>query len=44
MPRFIRFVDAIPRTPSEKVRKTDLRADGITSDTHDRSKTATGLG
>jgi crotonobetaine/carnitine-CoA ligase len=44
MPRFIRFVDAIPRTPSEKVRKTELRADGITSDTHDRTKTASGLG
>jgi len=44
MPRFIRFVDAIPRTPSEKVRKADLRADGITSDTHDRSTTATAPG
>lgn len=44
MPRFIRFVDAIPRTPSEKVRKADLRVDGITSDTHDRSTTVTGLG
>jgi crotonobetaine/carnitine-CoA ligase len=42
MPRFIRFVDAIPRTPSEKVKKADLRADGITSDTRDRSKTAAG--
>ena len=37
MPRFIRFVDAIPRTPSEKVKKADLRADGITADTFDRT-------
>ena len=37
-PRYIRFVDAIPRTPSEKVKKADLRADGITADTFDRAQ------
>jgi crotonobetaine/carnitine-CoA ligase len=37
MPRFVRFVDAIPRTPSEKVRKSVLREQGITPDTHDRT-------
>jgi crotonobetaine/carnitine-CoA ligase len=37
MPRFIRFVEEIPRTPSEKVRKSVLREEGITADTHDRS-------
>src|SRR6202012_462161 len=44
LPRYIRFVDAIPRTPSEKVKKTDLRADGITADTFDRTKDATSVG
>jgi crotonobetaine/carnitine-CoA ligase len=37
IPRFVRFVPALPKTPSEKVRKAALRADGITSDTHDRT-------
>jgi len=40
MPRYIRFVDVIPRTPSEKVKKAELRADGITADTLDRTKSA----
>jgi carnitine-CoA ligase len=44
MPRYIRFVDAIPRTPSEKVKKADLRAAGITADTFDRTKFATRVG
>ena len=34
-PRYIRFVDALPRTPSQKVRKAVLRAEGVTGDTHD---------
>lgn len=38
-PRFIRFVDALPRTPSEKIRKAELRDSGITADTHDRTAT-----
>jgi crotonobetaine/carnitine-CoA ligase len=37
IPRFVRFVDALPKTPSEKVRKAALRDDGITSDTYDRA-------
>ena len=37
VPRFIRFVDALPKTPSEKVRKAVLRDDGITPDTSDRT-------
>jgi crotonobetaine/carnitine-CoA ligase len=37
IPRFVRFVDELPKTPSEKVRKAALRDDGITSDTHDRT-------
>ena len=38
IPRFIRFVDTIPRTPSEKVKKADLREVGITDDTFDRTR------
>jgi len=37
VPRFVRFVDALPKTPSEKVRKAVLRDSGITADTRDRS-------
>jgi carnitine-CoA ligase len=33
----VRFVAALPKTPSEKVRKGALRDDGITADTHDRT-------
>lgn len=36
VPRFIRFMDALPKTPSEKVQKAQLRNDAVTSDTHDR--------
>jgi len=36
VPRFVRFVDALPKTPSEKVRKAVLRDRGITADTYDR--------
>ncbi|MEQ3549529.1 AMP-binding protein [Pseudonocardia nematodicida] len=36
VPRFVRLVDALPKTPSEKVRKAALRDDGITTDTFDR--------
>lgn len=36
VPRFLRFVDALPKTPSEKVRKAVLREEGVTADTHDR--------
>jgi len=43
IPRFVRFVDALPKTPSEKVRKAALREDGITSDTFDRQEKAHGL-
>jgi crotonobetaine/carnitine-CoA ligase len=37
IPRFVRCVDALPKTPSEKVRKSELRVSGVTSDTHDRT-------
>ncbi|MEV0567414.1 AMP-binding protein [Dactylosporangium sp. NPDC050588] len=35
VPRFIRVVDALPRTPSEKVQKNVLRQAGVTPDTYD---------
>ncbi|WP_199252744.1 AMP-binding protein [Chachezhania sediminis] len=36
VPRYIRFMDRLPRTPSEKVMKAELRKEGITADTWDR--------
>jgi crotonobetaine/carnitine-CoA ligase len=38
IPRFIRIVDSLPRTPSEKIQKSVLREAGITDTTHDRTK------
>ena len=37
LPRFVRFVDALPMTANGKVSKQSLRADGVTADTWDRS-------
>ncbi len=37
IPRFIEFVDALPKTPTEKVRKVALREAGVTSSTWDAS-------
>jgi len=37
IPRFIRLVEALPRTPSEKIQKSVLRAEGITETTLDRT-------
>jgi crotonobetaine/carnitine-CoA ligase len=36
VPRYIRFVDALPKTPTARVRKTELRDAGVTPDTWDR--------
>jgi len=36
VPRYIRVVDALPKTPTARVRKTELREAGVTSDTWDR--------
>jgi len=38
VPRYIRIMDELPKTPSAKVLKTDLRQEGITADTWDREK------
>lgn len=35
VPRFIRVRDTLPRTPTQKVRKVELREEGITEDTWD---------
>ena len=36
VPRYIRFVDALPKTPTERVQKVKLREEGVTADTFDR--------
>jgi crotonobetaine/carnitine-CoA ligase len=37
IPRFLRFLDVLPKTPSEKVQKANLRALGVDSQTFDRN-------
>lgn len=39
VPRYLRFVDELPKTPSQRVQKARLRAAGVTGDTHDRIST-----
>ncbi|MDE0195639.1 MAG: ATP-dependent acyl-CoA ligase, partial [bacterium] len=36
VPRYLRFAPELPKTPSEKVRKVELRAAGVGAGTHDR--------
>lgn len=36
VPRYIRILDALPKTPTERVRKFALREEGVTPDTYDR--------
>ncbi len=36
VPRYLRFVDALPKTPSEKVQKAELRQAGVDAATFDR--------
>jgi crotonobetaine/carnitine-CoA ligase len=36
IPRYIRFMDHLPKTPTERVRKVELREQGVTPDTYDR--------
>ena len=36
VPRFIRFVDELPKTPSQRIQKYKLRDEGVTGDTYDR--------
>lgn len=36
VPRYLRVVDEMPRTPTQKIQKNVLRADGVTENTWDR--------
>jgi carnitine-CoA ligase len=36
VPRYVRIVEALPKTPTAKVEKARLRSEGITPDTWDR--------
>ena len=36
VPRYVRVVSELPKTPTARVRKVELRDIGITSDTYDR--------
>jgi carnitine-CoA ligase len=36
VPRYLRVMDGLPKTPTERVRKVELRTEGITADTYDR--------
>jgi carnitine-CoA ligase len=36
VPRYVRVVEALPRTPTAKIEKVKLRAEGLTGDTWDR--------
>ncbi len=36
VPRYVRVVEELPKTPTEKVKKDVLRAAGVTPDTWDR--------
>ena len=35
VPRYFRFVEDLPKTPTGKIRKVTLREDGLTGDTWD---------
>jgi crotonobetaine/carnitine-CoA ligase len=36
LPRYVRIMDELPKTPTAKVQKAELRAQGVTADTWDR--------
>lgn len=36
VPRYVRILDRLPKTPTERVQKFELRAAGVTADTYDR--------
>jgi crotonobetaine/carnitine-CoA ligase len=37
VPRYLRVMNALPKTPTERVRKVELREAGVTADTFDRA-------
>jgi len=38
VPRYLRFMEGLPKTPTERVQKYRLREEGVTPDTWDREK------
>ena len=38
VPRYIRFMVDLPKTPTQKIEKHVLRAEGVTKDTWDREQ------
>jgi crotonobetaine/carnitine-CoA ligase len=38
IPRYVRVLPELPKTPTQKVQKHLLRADGVTADTWDRER------
>ena len=38
VPRYVRFIDEFPRTPSQRIEKYKLREEGVTKDTWDREE------
>lgn len=36
VPRFVRFIEQMPKTPTERIQKFELRQQGVTADTFDR--------
>jgi crotonobetaine/carnitine-CoA ligase len=40
VPRYIRIMDRLPKTPTQRVQKFRLRDEGVTADTWDREKSA----
>jgi crotonobetaine/carnitine-CoA ligase len=42
VPRYVRIIDQLPKTPSEKVRKVELRERGLDDETADRGPTPRG--
>ena len=38
IPRFVRVIEELPKTPTAKVEKHVLRAEGVTADTWDRER------
>lgn len=38
VPRYLRFMESLPKTPTEKIQKQALRTEGVTADTYDAEK------
>ena len=36
VPRYLRLLDELPKTPTQRIQKFKLREDGVTADTVDR--------